>query len=176
MSRVRTFSLVVVSASVWFASAAYAQAPAKPGPEHALLKSMEGAWDCVVKMGDQESKATSTTKAALGGLWMITDFKGSLGGESYEGHGVDGYDPDKKKYIGTWTDSMSTTMMTFEGTYDEGTKTLTMYSSGKGPDGNPAKWKGVTTHKDKDHQTFKMYLVQDGAENLMMSIDYTRKK
>jgi hypothetical protein len=67
--------------------------------------------------------------------------------------------------------------MRFEGTYDEKSKTITSTATGKGPDGQPAKYKNTTTYPDKDHQTFKMYLVgPDGKDSLMMTIEYSRKK
>jgi hypothetical protein len=177
MSMFRYSSIGILCAIATLTSTAFAQpGPAQPGPEHAIVKSGEGTWDCVVKIGDQQTKATSTSKSALGGLWLITEFKGSIEGQSFEGHGIDGYDLDKKKYTSVWVDSMTSSVMQFEGTYDEKTKTITSYSEGKGPDGKPAKYKGVTTHTDKDHQVFKMYLVQGDQENLMMTIEYTRKK
>ena len=150
----------------------------KPGPEHAFLKSLEGNWSCVMKAGEQQSKGTSTTKAVLGGLWMVTEFKGELGGGiPFEGRGIDGYDTDKKKFVSVWVDNMTTSILNFEGTYDESTKTLTSYADGKSPDGKPVKHKSVTTIPDKDHQVFKMLMVgADNSETLLITVEYTRQK
>jgi hypothetical protein len=155
---------------------AFAQAPATPGPEHAALKAMEGEWSAVIKMMGEEMKGSSKSKMGLGGLWLLTEFKGEGEGAAFEGRGIDGYDQDKKKYVSIWVDSMTSSAMTFEGTYDEKTKTMTSFAEGKGPDGKPAKFKGVTTMPDKDHQVFKMFVVADGKDNLMMTIEYERKK
>jgi hypothetical protein len=163
--------------AVLLAAPVFAQAPAQPGPEHAVLKNMEGEWTAVVKVAGQESKGTSTSKMGLGGLWLLTDFKGDFAGAPFSGHGVDGFGTDKKKYVSVWVDSMTSTPMFFEGTYDAKSKTLTNEGTGKGPDGKPAKFKGETTFPDADHQVFKMSLVgADGKESLMMTIEYTRKK
>lgn len=179
MSRHRALSLAVVSFALFVGGTLVtsAQEPIKPGPEHALLKSVEGQWDAIVQFGDDKSKATSTYKMECGGLWLISDFQGEFGGMKFQGHGIDGYDPATKKFVSVWVDSWTTDPMRFEGTYDEKTKTITSTAMGKGEDGKPAKFKSVTRHTDKDHHTFKMYLVgPDGGDNLMMTIEYTRKK
>jgi hypothetical protein len=159
------------------AAATFAQEVAQPGPEHARLKELEGNWDAVVKLADSQAAATSVSRMGPGGLWLVTDFKGELGGSPFTGHGIDGYDQDRKKYVGVWVDSMTSSIMTFEGTYDEGTKTLTTTGHGKGPDGSPATYKTKTRIKDKDHHTFEMFLAgQDGTDHLMMTIEYSRRK
>ncbi len=152
-------------------------APVQPGPEHAMLKELEGTWDAVIKTEGPESKATMTSKMGVGGFWLISDFKGSFGEATFEGRGIDGFDLDKKQFVAVWIDSMSSAPMSFAGKYDEKSKTLTMYGEGKGHDGKPAKFKNTTSHPDRNHQVFKMYeLDSDGKENLMMTIEYTRKK
>lgn len=149
----------------------------KPAPEHGLLKNGEGNWDAIIRIGTQESKATSTSTVTCGGMWSLTEFRGEIEGAPFEGRGLDGYDVDKMKFVGIWVDSMSTSPLIFEGTYDEKSKTMTMFGEGKGPDGKPAKYKNTTRFSDKDHQKFEMYLVgSDGKENLMMSIEYSRRK
>src|SRR5262249_1249321 len=79
----------------------------KPGPEHERLKKLEGTWDATVKTEQGESKGTMIYKMDLGGLWMVSDFKGEFGGQKFQGKGFDGYDPMKKKYVSVWVDSMS---------------------------------------------------------------------
>jgi isopentenyldiphosphate isomerase len=90
---------------------------------------------------------------------------------------MDTYDPEKKKYVSVWVDSMSARPLLLEGTYDKEKKTMTMTGEAPGPDGNPAKHKMVTHTPDNDHQTFTMYMVgPDGQETKVMTIEYTRKK
>ena len=50
-----------------------------------------------------------------GGLWVLSKFEGDFGGMKFEGRGQFGYDPIKKKYVGTWIDSMSPTLSVLEG-------------------------------------------------------------
>lgn len=159
-------------------AAVVAQEFPKPGPEHEMLRQNAGTWTAVCKMaGGEESKGEMTSKSECGGLWLVSNFEGEFGGQKFQGKGLDTFDAEKKKFISVWVDSMTTTPMILEGTYDEKAKTLTMLGEGKGPDGQPAKHKLVTKYTDKDHQTMEMFLVgADGKDLSMMTIEYTRKK
>jgi hypothetical protein len=148
----------------------------KPGPEHDELKTMVGDWDAVMDMAGQKSKAKASYKSICGGMWIASDFEGDLGGIKFQGHGLDGYDQQKKKYVGVWVDSMSSAPLHMEGDYDEQKKLLVMTGESRGPDGQPQKFKATTATKDKDHFTFKMYMIADGQEQLAFTIEYTRRK
>ena len=108
-------------------------------------------------------------------VWLQSDFSGDLGGAKFHGHGLDGYDLNRKKYVGHWVDSMSSAPMDFEGNYEG--KVLVMTGESLGPDGKKQKFKNTTEVKDKDHFTFKMYMVTpEGKDTLAFSIEYTRRK
>ena len=156
--------------------AALGQGAPTPGPEHEHLKKLEGTWNAKIKMGDTESPATATYKMVCGGMWLMSDFQGQFDGQKFSGQGLDSFDPEKKKYVAVWVDSMSTRPMLLEGTHDKEKKTTTMSGEAPGPDGKMAKQKMVTHIPDDDHMTFTMYIVADGQENKMMTIEYTRKK
>ena len=47
---------------------------------------------------------------------------------TFKGHGMEGYDNVKKKFVGTWMDNMGTGIMMSEGDYDPATKTFTYTS------------------------------------------------
>lgn len=174
-------SRTTLSRVAWFVclvpAVALAQEPPKPGPEHEKLKQLEGTWDAILKMGPEESKGTMTWKMDLGGLWLVSEFEGEFGGQKFTGKGLDGYDPIKKKYVGVWVDSMSTSPMIAEGTYDKDGKVQTMTGEGPGPDGKPMKHKMTTETKDKDTLLWAMFGPgPDGKEGPMMSITYKRRK
>jgi Protein of unknown function (DUF1579) len=178
MLKAAVLNRVVLSVAVClgFADVARAQFQS-PGPENERLKEMVGAWDVVMDMNGQESKGTATYKSICGGMWIESHFQGDFGGLKFEGRGVDGYDQNKKKYVGVWTDSMSSAPLIMEGTYDPKTKLQVMTGDSTGLDGKPQKFKNTTEMKDKDHMTFKMYMVQpDGKDELAFTIEYTRKK
>jgi hypothetical protein len=152
----------------------------KPGPEHELLKKDVGTWDATVEMmmpPAPPSKGTETATLGPGGLWLITDFKSEMMGAPFTGHGVTGWDPAKKKYVGTWVDSMSTSISATESTYDAASKTATGMLEAPGPDGAPMKLKAVTEYKDDDTRVFTMYVKgPDGKEAPTMRITYKRRK
>ena len=156
---------------------ALGQAPPTPGPEHEHLKKLEGTWNAKIKMGDTESAASAVYKMVCGGMWLMSDFQGEFGDQKFSGRGLDGYDPEKKKYVSVWVDSMSTRPMLLEGTHDKEKKTTTMTGEAPGPDGKLAKYKMVTHMPDDDRMTFTMFIIDsDGKDNKHMTIEYTRKK
>jgi hypothetical protein len=154
----------------------------KPGPEHELLKQDAGTWDATVESWmapntpPMVSKGVDTSRI-MGGFWLVTDFKSEFMNQPFEGHGVTGYDPSKKKYVSTWSDSMSPGLNLSEASYDAKTKTMTGWMEGPGPDGKPMKMRQVTEWKDADTKVFSMYgPAPDGKEVLAMRITYKRRK
>jgi hypothetical protein len=155
---------------------AVGQGPAKPGPEHEKLKKFEGEWDATVKFGGGEAKGTSHYKVTMGGFWLRHHFTADLGGMPFEGQGVTGYDPRKKKYVSTWADSMEPYLTVLEGTFADDGKTYTETGESVGPDGKLQKVKNVFEFKDKDLIVFTMNKVEGGKDEQMMQIVYKRKK
>jgi hypothetical protein len=150
------------------------QEPPKPGPELATLKKLEGAWEATMKIAGAESKGTMIYKMELGGLWLTSSFEGEFGGTKFMGKGLDSYDPAKKKFVGIWVDSMSTSPMFMEGTFDKDKKEMTMAGEGPGMDGKPAKYKTITRFKDDDNVVFDMYM--GDSKEPTFTIMYKRKK
>jgi hypothetical protein len=148
----------------------------KPGPEHQLLKESEGTWDATVKSMGGESKGTASFKIGLNGLWLLEHFKGDFGGTPFEGVGATSYDPAKKKYVNVWLDSMSTSPMLSEGTYNKATKTMTMTGAMPMPDRKNMKVTMVTVAKDADTKTFRLTAPgPDGKDAEMLYITYKRR-
>jgi hypothetical protein len=172
MMTVRWFCAVAVAAVL--VVPVRGQQPAQPGPEHEVLKKLEGTWDTTMKFMGQEFKGTVEYKMDLGGLWLLSKVESDLGGQKFHARGADTYDAGKKKYIGVWIDSMTTAPMVMEGTYDKDKKTLTLVGEGPGPDGKPVKHTGVSEMKDEDTILFKMFA--GDAKEPMFTIDYKRKK
>ena len=162
----------------------------RPGPEHAIFKDGAGTWDATVESfmvpgaPPSVSKGVETSRVGCGGLCLITDFKGSFTmgpppapPTTFEGHGTDTYDMGKKKYVGSWVDSMSAGLMTSESTYDATSKTMSGWTVGPDLTGNVTKMKSTTVMKDPNTRVFSMYNVgSDGKESLGMRITYIRRK
>jgi hypothetical protein len=155
----------------------------KPGPEHEVLKKDAGAWDATVEATMEPGAKPSVSKGVevntlIGdGLWLIQDFKGEFMGAPFQGHGVLGYDASKKKYVGTWVDSMSMGLNAIEGTYDPKTRTLSTTMEGPCPDGTVMKMRATNEWKDSDTRVSTMYSSAGpgGAESVMMKITYKRR-
>lgn len=158
----------------------------KPLPEHKIVAAAEGTWDATIRMyaagPDAEpavSKGSEVNEVVPGGLWLLSKFDGDFGGMKFQGRGQFGYDPVKKKYVGTWIDSLSTVLSVLEGEYDAKTKTMTYVGEGYDP-AQKAKFtqKMVTTTKDDGSRVFTLYMKFEGqpAEVKFMEITYTKRK
>ncbi len=159
----------------------------KPTAEHKILAADEGTWDATIKSfvagPDAEptvSKGVEVNTVLPGGLWALSEFRGDFGGVAFEGRGQFGYDPLKKKYVGSWIDSINPSLSVLEGTYDARTKTMTLVGDGVDP-ATKTKYtqKMVTTSKDDGTRVFTLYMKFEGAgddEIKFMEIAYTKRK
>ena len=86
---------------------------AKPVKEHEVLKKFEGEWDSTMKATMEPgkdpmvSKGKESCKLIMGGLFLVTSLDAEMMGGKFFGHGILGYDVQKKKYTGSWVDSMA---------------------------------------------------------------------
>ncbi|MET0553778.1 MAG: DUF1579 domain-containing protein [Vicinamibacteria bacterium] len=163
-------------------ASAQAPVPPRPGAEHEILKSDVGTWDVTVESFMPGAPAPMTSKGTetntlMGGLWLVTDFKADMMGMPFQGHGVTGYDAGKKKYVGTWVDTLSSGLGLSEATWDAASKTMTGTIEAPDPSGQVQKMKSVVTYKDADTRVFTMSGTgPDGKDVKIMTITYTRKK
>jgi hypothetical protein len=149
-----------------------------------MFKEMAGNWTYVMKMRQapdgpvMESKGTVVAEVALNGFFIFSKMEGEMMGMKFEGRDQLGYDPNKKKYVGTWAVNMGPYLMTYEGTWDPAKKALTT----KGEMFDQMQQKNVTVKmvtevKDADHHTFRMFMPgPDGKDAEAFSVEYTRKK
>ncbi|MBK5295980.1 MAG: DUF1579 domain-containing protein [Vicinamibacteria bacterium] len=186
MTRTRLL-LPTVGIALGLVSSAYAQGMPPmptPGPEHAVLKMDEGTWDAVIELAGPPGAPAMTSKGVevdtigCGGLCLITDFKGEMmPGMTFHGHGTTTYDTVTKKYVGSWTDSMSAGLAISQGTYDPATKKASSTMEGRDMTGAMVKSRGVAEYPDADHRVMTMFApAPDGKEMQVMRITYTRRK
>jgi hypothetical protein len=144
----------------------------------AVLKNCAGTWDATVHMGTETSKASEVVRVIGDGMWLVTDFEATMGGMPFTGHGVTGFDPKKKKYVGVWVDTMSPHPMHMEGSLDATGKKMTMHGESVDPmSGKPVKHEMVETYVDADTREFVMSMVgADGKAVESMKIVYKRRK
>jgi Protein of unknown function (DUF1579) len=179
--RLRLFANVITLGALSTAPA-LAQAPPQPGPEHALLKAEAGTWDAALEMAMPDgtkmtAKGVQTDAVGCNGLCLITDFKADMMGMPFEGHGLTTWDPAKKKYVGSWADSMTPGMATTEGTYDPAAKKMTTWMEALDPSGTVGKMRSENAYPDADHKSMTMFMKgPDGKDAEGMKIVYTRRK
>lgn len=156
---------------------------AAPGPQHEALKAMAGTFNTDVTTAmpgapEQKSTGKSVNEIVLGGRYLQQKYEGTMDGEPFTGMGYTGYDNGKKKFVGTWMDTMSTSILQMEGTADAGGKVITMTAIYDDPmTGKPTSMRTITTIVSNDKHTFDMYMPgPDGKEFKGMTIVYTRAK
>ena len=154
----------------------------EPTDAHKVLNHEVGTWTAKGKVWQpgtdepMEFEGTETNRI-IGGMWVVSDFKGDFGGMKFEGHAMMGYDMDGKKYVGMWFDSMSPYPSKMSGSYDAEKKTMTFNTVNKNPEtGDEYKGKNVIVYKDKDTRVMTMYMDMDGKMVKSMELVYTRKK
>jgi hypothetical protein len=164
---------------------------AKLNENHKLLADLDGNWTYTIKFWmnpdpnakPEESKGTAVRKSIMNGRFSTLDVTGKMempgpDGKKKEmtfvGHGIDGYDNVKKKFVGSWIDNMGTGIMFSEGTYDPTTKTFTYISEYEGVPGVKQQIREVIKVTDKDHHTLEWYENRGGQDVKTMEIAYTR--
>jgi Protein of unknown function (DUF1579) len=163
----------------------------KLNENHKLLADLDGNWTYTIKAWmnpdpnakPEESNGTAVRKSIMNGRFSTLDVTGKMempgpDGKkkqmTFVGHGIDGYDNVKKKFVGSWIDNMGTGIMFSEGTYDPATKTFTYNSEYEGIPGMKQKIREVIKVIDKDHHTLEWYEDRGGTEVKTMEINYTR--
>jgi hypothetical protein len=157
----------------------------EPQREHRWLQRLVGEWtyESDASMGPDappEKCDGTESVSSLGGLWVLCE------GHSQMSGGIPattlmtlGYDPQKKRFIGTFVGSMMTHMWVYEGELDETEQVLTLNTVG--PDfstpGKMANYKDVIEFKSDDHRVLSShYQGEDGTWHGFMTANYRRKK
>ncbi|HEX9688759.1 MAG TPA: DUF1579 domain-containing protein [Thermoanaerobaculia bacterium] len=156
---------------------------ATPGEAHKKLEAFAGTWDTSVKWWMKpdapatESKGTSENRMILGGRYLEQRFEGTMMDQPFTGIGYTGYDNYKKKYVGSWIDSMGTAMMNSLGTADASGKLTFISEMDDFMTGKKCEIKQVVSVVDNDHHVFEMWGPDPAGKVFkMMEIHYTRKK
>ncbi len=177
--------VVVVVVAARTAAAQGAMELLAPGDEHKNMAREVGVWDAASKIfpapdaAPMESEGVETV-TMLGPFWLVAEFEGEFAGMPFKGMSQMTFDPLKKKYVGTWIDTVSAVMLTMEGDYDAQKHELTLMMEGiDAMTGKPGKWKTVTRYESEDAKTFEMHAPVEGEDGQwwkMMEIRYARRK
>ncbi len=123
MKRLRNFAMAAVAVRAVAATMSVHAA----SPEHARLAAMCGTWDAemtfVLRPGAAgiPSKAISTIKPLLGGLFVEETIEGTLNGRSFTTMAWTGFNTSTKQYEATRIASTNDARIAEAGTYDDET-------------------------------------------------------
>jgi hypothetical protein len=138
---------------------------------HEWLKQLVGEWvtesEAVMGPGQAPVKGNgSEVVRSLGGFWTVGEMKSEMMGTPVTGVQTLGYDPETKRYLGTWVCSADRHLWKYEGTIDPSGRVLTLNTEGPNmaAPGKTAKWKDVIEIKDKDHRVLRSYMQGDDGK------------
>jgi hypothetical protein len=150
--------------------------------QHQWLRKLRGEWryESTALMGnfDAPQKVSGVESVrSLGELWVVAGGHGGLpgGGEASTVMTL-GFDPLKKRFIGTWVGSMLTWLWVYDGTLDREGRVLTLDTEGPSL-GDPSKlsrYRDVIEWLDDDHRVLTSHALRDGHWTAMMISHYHR--
>lgn len=158
---------------------------AEPQKEHRWLQQLVGEWtleaEATTAPGEPPVKTTGTESVrSLGGLWTVAESEGEMpGGGTSTAIMTLGYDPQKKRYVGTWVGAMMTHLWLYEGSLDASERLLTLDCEGPSMsgDGTMAKYQDVIEIKSDDHRVLTSHVLgEDGTWQAFMTAHYRRRK
>lgn len=158
---------------------------AEPQAEHRWLQQLVGEWtfETEATMGPDQpqmkSQGTETVRA-IGELWVQGEGRGEMPGGGMATMILTlGYDPKKKRFVGTWIGSMMTHLWIYDGERDASGRVLTL--NAEGPDmataGKMARYRDVVEILSEDHRMLTSHMLgDDGNWQPFMKAHYRRKK
>jgi hypothetical protein len=157
----------------------------EPQTEHKWLDQLVGEWtyesEAIMGPGQPPLKgAGSESVRSIGGVWVQCegDMVMPEGGPGTTIMTL-GYDPARKRFVGTFIGSMMTFMWVYDGQLDAAGKALTLDAEGPSfTDLNKtAKYKDTIEILSPDHRTLSsQFQAEDGTWHRFMTAHYRRKK
>lgn len=157
----------------------------QPQKEHQWLQQLVGEWtseaEAPMEPGKPPQTFTGTESVrSLGGLWMVAEGEGEMpGGGAMTTVMTLGYDPQKKRYVGTFIGSMMTHLWVYDGALDAGERVLTLDTEGPSMagDGRITKYKDAIEFESHEHRVLTSQMLgEDGKWHPVMTANYRRKK
>jgi hypothetical protein len=158
----------------------------EPQKEHHWLQKLVGEWTCegeaMCEPGKPPMKWEATESVrSVGGVWIIGEGRGEMpgSGEPTTTLLTLGYDPQKKRYVGTFIGSMMTNLWVYDGSMDASGKVLTLDTEGPNmaAQGKMAKYKDIIEFKTDDVRLLRSEMQgEDGKWSQVMTATYRRKK
>ncbi len=144
----------------------------QPTAEHQTILGGVGTWEGTLTtympgMPEQPVAAREVVEA-IGGFWTQSHFTCDFGGMAYLGTGCVGYDPARKKIVGTWCDNMSSYLAHMEGAMGPSGKSMVMrYDAPDDTTGVMTPHRIETTF-EKDQYTSTFYMGEGAGKKTMV--------
>lgn len=158
---------------------------AEPQKEHQWLLKLVGEWTSEMEalMGPDkplEKFVGTESVRSIGDLWTQGEGRGEMpdGGTATTIMTL-GYDPAKKRYVGSFIGSIMTHMWIYEGEVDAAGTKLTLDTEGPNlsVEGKMTRYKDVIEFKNDDHRVLSSHmLMDDGSWVGFMTAHYRRVK
>ena len=154
----------------------------EPQEEHRWLEQLLGEWTVTSEDSTgsgEDSQPWIENVRSMHGLWVVCEGEGIMpGGSPGQTLMTLGYNPDTKRYLGTWIGSMMTHMWVYDGVIEDDGKTLALNC--EGPDfENPrktARYQDRITLIDANRRTLTARVqTESGDWKEMMRAEYRRR-
>jgi hypothetical protein len=156
-----------------------------PQKEHQWLERLVGEWTSEAEMAAEPGKPPERCKGtervrSLGGLWILAEGTGEMpGGGAAQTMMTLGYDPQRKRCVGTFVASMMTHLWIYEGALDAAGRVLTLETEGPSmaAEGTMTRYRDVMEVESDDHRVLTSHMLgEDGTWRLFMTAHYRRKR
>ena len=182
----RKIAIASFMAAVLAMPATLAAQPGGPAAtkEHEWLHQLAGRWEADVEVSAEPGKPPLKLKSTedtrrIGGFWILSASEALPPGMPFARALTLGYDPLKKKYVGTWVDSNSTHIGTYEGSLDAAGTTLTLEGEMPSPfdPSSSVRVREVIELKSPDQKVVTTSLQgEDGNWFTLVTVNARRKK
>lgn len=155
---------------------------AEPQNEHRWLERLVGEWtyECEAMMGPDQPpmKHTGTESVrSIGGLWVQCEGKGQMPGGGPATMMITlGYDPLKKRFVGTFIGSMMTHLWIYDGGLNGNVLTLDAEGPSFTDPKKTARYQDIIEIVSDDHHVLSsQFQGDDGTWHRFMTAHYRRK-
>jgi hypothetical protein len=156
----------------------------EPHAEHRWLHQLIGEWNIESEFRMEPDQPPMKTRGrevvrALGELWTIGEGSGNTPDDgSCDSMMTLGYDPAKKRFVGSFIASAMTHFWSYDGSLDESGRVLTLDAEGPSfaGDGTMARYQDIIEFVTDDHRTLTSRMQSsDGSWSQFMIAHYRRE-
>ncbi len=161
-----------------------AMQPTNKLEQHEWLQQLVGEWNVSSKAimepgGDSTTWESKESIRSIGGLWIVAEGTADNDGQPFTSLMTLGYDPNKEAFVGSWIDTIQTTMWSFGGHLDASKRVLTLEAEGQsfGDPSKTAEYRDQIELVGPDQKTTtSSVLGEDGNWTTFMTVEARRVK